>query len=453
MLREPVTWPFYRLFKLKFFKMPEVLPAEEKKPLEIVESKHLENRSSAPKKSSFLNFILQFLVIGAVFFGIGFSLGQKKIEVDKRSFIPTINVSNQLPPKDQNVDFSLFWTVFNSIPQKYFDKSAINAQKMMYGAVSGMVQSLGDPYTSFLDPDQNKAIRSEIAGSYEGVGIEIGFDKDNRMVVITPLKGTPAEKEGVLPNDVIAKIDDHDTFNMTLPRAVDLIRGQAGTSITITFVRSGVDKPIVKTIQRASINVKSVDVEYRDVKGGQVALIHVSRFGEKTDNEWDTAVTEVIGRNVKGVIVDMRNNPGGLLTSSVHLASDFVNGTVVKQEYSDGTTTSLPTDHAGRLSKIPMVVLVNGGSASAAEIFSGAIQDARRGKIVGEKTFGKGTVQDVVDLPGGSGLHVTIAKWLTPKGNSIHHLGITPDVVVTMTQDDRTAGRDPQLDEALEILK
>jgi carboxyl-terminal processing protease len=432
--------------------MSEVLPAEEKKPPEIVESKHLENHSVEPKKSSFLSFILQFLVIGAVFFAIGFSFGQKKIEIDKRSFIPTINVSNQLPPKEQTVDFSLFWTVFNTLPQKYFDKSAINAQKMMYGAISGMVQSLGDPYSSFLDPDQNKAIQSEIAGSYEGVGIEIGFDKDNRMVVITPLKNTPAEKAGVLPNDVIAKIGEKDTFNMTLPQAVDLIRGQAGTSVTITFVRSGVDKPIVKNIQRASIDVKSVDVEYKQAKIGQVAVIHVSRFGEKTDNEWDAAVSEVLSKNVKGVIVDMRNNPGGLLTSSVHLASDFVSGTVVKQEYSDGTTTSLPTDHAGRFSNIPMVVLVNGGSASAAEIFAGAIQDARRGKILGEKTFGKGTVQDVVDLSGGSGLHVTIAKWLTPKGNSIHHVGITPDVVVNMTQDDRNGGRDPQLEKALEII-
>ncbi|KKR87479.1 MAG: Carboxyl-terminal protease [Candidatus Curtissbacteria bacterium GW2011_GWA1_41_11] len=432
--------------------MPETLPAEEKKPLEPDESRSLGNHLNAPKKSSFLSFILQFLVIAAVFFAIGFSFGQKKIEVEKRSFVPVIKVSNQLPPKDQNVDFSLFWDVFNSLPQKYFDKSAINAQKMMYGAVAGMVQSLGDPYTSFLDPDQNKAIRSEIAGTYEGVGIEIGFDKDKRMVVITPLKGTPAEKEGVLPNDVIAKIGDRDTYNMTLPQAVELIRGQAGTSVTITFMRSGVDKPIVKNIQRASIDVKSVDVSYRDAKGGQVAVIRVSRFGEKTDSEWDAAVTEVIGRNVKGVIVDMRNNPGGLLTSSVHLASDFVSGTVVKQEYSDGTTTSLPTDHAGKLSKIPVVVLVNGGSASAAEIFSGALQDAKRAKIVGEKTFGKGTVQDVVDLPGGSGLHVTIAKWLTPKGNSIHHVGITPDVVVEMTQDDRNNGRDPQMEKALGII-
>lgn len=432
--------------------MPEILPAEERKPTEAIKSKHLEDYSKTPKKSSFLSFLLQFLVLAVVFFAIGFSLGQKKIEIDKRSFIPTINVSSQIPPKDQNVDFSLFWTVFNTLPQKYFDKSAIDGQKMMYGAIAGMVQSLGDPYTSFLDPDQNKAIQSEIAGSYEGVGIEIGFDKDNRMVVITPLKNTPAEKAGVLPNDIIAKIGDKDTFNMTLPQAVDLIRGQAGTSVTIAFVRSGVDKPIVKDIQRASIDVKSVDVDYKDSKIGQVAVIHVSRFGEKTDNEWDAIVDEVLSKNVKGIVVDMRNNPGGLLTSAVHLASDFVNGTVVKQEYSDGTTTSLPTDHAGRFSNIPMVVLENGGSASAAEIFAGAMQDDKRGKIVGEKTFGKGTVQDVVDFPGGSGLHVTIAKWLTPKGNSIHHVGITPDVVVNMTQEDRDAGRDPQLDKALEVI-
>ncbi len=432
--------------------MPENLPADLKNPPKEEVSKIPDIPSPRYKKPSIVNFLVQFLVVAIVFFAIGFSLGQKRIEIEKRSFIPTISVSNQLPPKDQSVDFSLFWNVFNTLPQKYFDKSAVNGQKMMYGAISGMVASLGDPYTAFLDPNQNKAIESEIAGSYEGVGIEIGFDKDNRMVVIAPLKDTPADKAGVLPGDIILKIGDKDTFGMTLPQAVDLIRGQAGTNVNLTFQRANVEKPIVRDIQRASIDVKSVDVSYKDAKIGQVAVIKVSRFGDKTNDEWDNAVTDALYKNVKGIVVDMRNNPGGLLTSSVHLASDFVQGTIVKQEYSDGSISSLPSDHAGKLMNIPVVVLVNGGSASAAEIFSGALQDAKRGKIVGVKTFGKGTVQDVVDLPGGSGLHVTIAKWLTPKGNSIHHVGITPDVVVDLTQGDRDAGKDPQLDKALEVL-
>ncbi len=433
--------------------MPENLPAESKNSSQFAEKEAPTIPTPKLKKPSFVNFVMQFAVVAAVFFAIGFSLGQKRIEVEKRSFVPTISVSNQLPPKNQNVDFSLFWNVFDTLPQKYFDKSAVNGQKMLYGAISGMVASLGDPYTAFLDPGQNKAIESEIAGSYEGVGIEIGFDKDNRMVVISPLKDTPADKAGVLPGDVILKIGDKDTFGMTLPQAVELIRGQAGTNVTLTFLRANVEKPIVRDIQRASIDVKSVDVTYKDAKIGQVAVIRVSRFGDKTDNEWDAAVSEALTKNVKAVIVDMRNNPGGLLTSSVHLASDFVQGTIVKQEYSDGSVTSLPSDHAGRLMNMPVAVLVNGGSASAAEIFSGALQDTKHGKIVGVKTFGKGTVQDVVDLPGGSGLHVTIAKWLTPKGHSIHHVGITPDVTVDLIQQDRDSGKDPQLEKALEIIK
>jgi len=432
--------------------MLENLPADPNTSLELKEKETPDTLAPKGKKPSIISFVVQFVVVAAVFFAIGFSLGQKRIEIEKRSFVPTISVSNQLPPKNQNVDFSLFWNVFDTLPQKYFDKSAVNGQKMLYGAISGMVASLGDPYTAFLDPDQNKAMESEIAGSYQGVGIEIGFDKDNRMVVIAPLKDTPADKAGVLPGDVILKIGDKDTFGMTLPQAVDLIRGQAGTSVTLSFQRANTEKPIEKQIQRASIDVKSVDATYKDAKIGKVAVIRVSRFGDKTNEEWDNAVSDAIYNNVKGVIVDMRNNPGGLLTSSVHLASDFVQGTIVKQEYSDGTVTSLPSDHAGKLMNLPVVVLVNGGSASAAEIFSGALQDAKRGKIVGEKTFGKGTVQDVVDLPGGSGLHVTIAKWLTPKGNSIQRVGITPDVTIERTQQDREAGRDPQLDKALENI-
>ncbi len=403
------------------------------------------------KQGSLVNFLIQFLVVAVLFFAIGFTLGQKKVTVKNGGIVPIINVANQAS-EVQNVDFSLFWEVFKTLPQTYYDKSSVDGQKMMYGAISGMVRSLGDPYTSFLDPKQNESVKRDLSGTYEGVGIQLGFDKEKRLVVIAPLRGTPAEREGVRAKDMILKIDERDTFDLTLPEAVDLIRGDAGTKVTLQLFREGQDEPFKKVLERAKIEVKTVEVEYRQVNGKEVAVIAVSRFGEKTDGEWDTVVGEVVSKKVGGVVVDMRNNPGGLLMSSVHLAEEFVGGVIVRQRYSDGREETLSAQRTGKLGKISLVVLVNEGSASAAEIFAGAIQDKNRGKIVGETTFGKGSVQDVVDLPGGSGLHVTIAKWLTPDGNSIHDIGITPDVVVGRSSDDIENERDPQLEKALNLL-
>lgn len=433
---------------------------EEEETRQVEEDSQIVAPSSSNSKNPLFNFFVQFAIVAILFFAIGFTAGNKKFQVDQKNAIPQINVLNQTPPGNvQNIDFSLFWQVLQTLPQKYIDKSKIDGNKILYGAISGMVQSLGDPYTVFLDPKQNQAMGDQLSGQYSGVGIQIGFDKENRLSVIAPLKGTPADRAGVLPKDLIIKIDGKDTYNMTLPAAVDLIRGPAGTKIKIVLAREGVDQPIEKDLERAQITIKSVEVTYRqslssnkDTKAGKIAVMQVTQFGDKTDSEWDSAVTDVLNQNVKGIVVDMRNNPGGLLTGAIHLASDFVGGTVVKQQFADDSIKELAADHSGRLSNIPLVVLINGGSASAAEIFSGAMQDDKRGKLVGVTSFGKGTVQDVIDLPGGSGLHVTIAKWLTPDGHSIHGVGITPDIKVDMTQDDRDKGRDPQLDKALTLF-
>lgn len=408
-------------------------------------------KESSKNKYPLFNFFAQFTLVAVIFFAIGFTFGEKKFEITKKGFVPVISVTNKLPPKEQNLDFSLFWDVFETLPQKYIDKSAFESQKLLYGAISGMVRSLGDPYTAFLDPKQNESVKSELAGSYEGIGIQIGFNKDKRMVVIAPLSGTPAKSAGVLPKDLILKIDDRETFDLTLPEAVELIRGPAGSKVKLVLQHESQDESYELEIERAKINVKSVEVEFRDQGGQKIAVMKVSRFGDKTDSEWDSAVNEVLGRQTDGVIVDMRNNPGGLLSSSIHLASEFMTGTVAQQEFADGSVVKLPADHVGKLLKMPVVVLVNSGSASAAEIFAGAIQDSKKGKIVGEKSFGKGTVQDVVDLPGGAGLHVTVAKWLTPKGNSINGSGIVPDVIIEFPSDSQ-GDLDPQLEKALEIV-
>ncbi len=206
-------------------KEPEILVSEKTDPKEII----------VPKNHSLFNFIAQFLIVAVLFGSIGFVLGQKKVSFDAKSVIPKFTVSNQTSTANQNVDFSLFWEVFNTLPSKYLDKSAVDGQKMMYGAISGMVRSLDDPYTVFLDPKQNESMKSEISGSFEGVGIQLGFNKDKRLSVIAPLKGTPAEKEGVRAKDLIVKIDDKDTMDMTLPEAVGLIRGKAGTRVKLQF--------------------------------------------------------------------------------------------------------------------------------------------------------------------------------------------------------------------------
>lgn len=406
----------------------------------------------SPKTSGITSFIIQFALVAVVFFAIGFVSGQKKIEITRRNFVPHVTVENQVPPQEQTIDFSLMWEVLETLPEKYLDKTAISGQKLLYGAISGMVRSLGDPYTAFLDPKQNEAVKAELAGSYEGVGIQIGFNKQKRLVVIAPLAGSPAQDAGLLPRDLILKIGDRETFDLTLPEAVDLIRGPAGTRVKLTLQHDDEDESYEREITRAKITVKSVEAQFKDTARGKIAVVKVSRFGETTDSEWDSAVNRLQLEGAVGVIVDMRNNPGGLLASAVHLGSEFISGTIVKQEFADGTIRELASDHRGELTSIPLVVLVNDGSASASEIFAGAMQDARRGKVVGEKTFGKGTVQDAVDLTGGSGLHVTIAKWLTPRGTSINGDGITPDVIIEQTAEDREADRDPQLEKALELI-
>lgn len=404
------------------------------------------------KKSPLPAFLIQFFFVAIVFLVIGFSLGKRNAQITNRGLIPKIIVTNQQSPQNQQLDFSLFWRVLETLPEKYLDKGAIDSQKLLYGAISGMVRSLGDPYTVFLDPKQNESIKSELSGSFEGVGIQIGFDKDKRLVVIAPLGGTPASKAGIRARDLILKIDDKGTFDMTLPEAVDLIRGPAGTQVKLVLQHALETNTYERVVERARINVSSVEVEFKG-DSGNIAHLKVSRFGEKTEAEWGEAVASVLSRKAKGIIVDVRNNPGGFLTGAIHLSSEFIKGTVVKQEFADGRIQSVGVDHKGKLLRVPLVVLVNGGSASASEIFAGAIQDNNRGKVVGEVTFGKGTVQDVVDYPGGAGLHVTIAKWLTPKGKSINGDGITPDVIIKAQEDQTDTESDPQLEKALELLK
>ncbi len=384
--------------------------------------------------------IISFIVLLAVFSG-GYYLGVQGYQAQVSKALQ-VTINRQVPP-GKNVDFSLFWQVWDTLSAKYYDKGKLVPSQMVYGAIEGMVSSLGDPYSMFLPPDQNKIVNDNLSGSLEGIGISIGY-KDGYLAVLSPLPGTPAEKAGLKAGDFIVHIKDTaknldiDSSKMALDLAVAYIRGPAGTKVTLTIVRDGNQNPIVVELTREKINVPSVVFTWVG-KNSDIADIKISTFGSETPKEWDSAVNQIVAKDgVKGIIVDLRNNGGGYLQDAVDLAGDFLKmGTTVVIQQTVDSKVELKSDRLGRLQNYKVVVLINGGSASASEILAGALRDDRGIKLIGEKSFGKGTIQDPIDIPDGSGLHVTVAKWLTPNGTWVHGVGLTPDVVITPKDTDK----------------
>lgn len=389
-------------------------------------------------------------------FLLGWQLGHKDILIKWASYKPTVSITNKEAPKDIKVDFKLFWDTWDLLSKKYIDKKALDPQKLFYGSIAGMVSSLGDPYTVFLPPEQQKLTREELNGSFDGVGIQLGFSdaKPPRLVVIAPLEGTPAKQAGIKPQDLIVKIDDKDTNGMSLPEAVRLIRGAKGTRVVLTIFREGDANTRTFTLVRDTIVVKSVEVSFKQTKKGKhVAIIKLSRFGERTKDEWTQAVSQTLQGSPAAAVLDVRNNPGGYLEGAVFIASEFLDGgEVVLQENNEGQRMAFKVDRVGKLTKIPLAVLINKGSASASEIVAGALQDRKRARLLGERSFGKGTIQEAEDLAEGTGIHITVAKWLTPNGRWVNDTqGLEPDVKIEADKEDATA--DPQLDKALELLE
>ncbi len=402
--------------------------------------------------SSFRKSILYFFLILIVFTG-GYFVGVKGYNVQVENS-KTVKVVRELPPDKSNVDFSLFWKVWDTLSTRYFDKSKINQKSMVYGAIAGMVSAVGDPYTVFLPPNDNKVVNEDLSGSFEGIGIEIGF-RGNQLTVVSPLPDSPAQKAGIKAGDFIvgikdeAKKVDRGTVGITLPDAVKIIRGGAGSKVTLLLTRDGSEKPILITVERAKLNVPSVTLAYV----GNVAHLRIIKFGGATLSEWDKAVSEIYAnKNTKGIVLDLRNNPGGYLEASVDIAGEFLKtGSVgVIEEDSNGKKTEFKTQRVGKLMQIPLVVLVNGGSASASEILAGALKDSKRAKVIGEKTFGKGSIQEPMDFGGGSGIHITIARWLTPSGFWVDEKGLTPDIEIKFDENSKV---DNQLEEAIKLLQ
>lgn len=413
--------------------------------------------------------ILTLLILSG---GVGYRLGERRISVglssERRPVIKTE------APAGTSVDFSVFWDVWGKLSRYYIDPKTIDVQKLVHGAISGMVAAVGDPYTSFFPPQENKQFKEELGGAFEGIGAQLGL-KDGRVVIVSPLKGMPAEAAGLLPNDIIVKVDDKETAGWTVDQAVKTIRGPKGTSVKLTvFTPLSTAGPRDVSIMRATITVPSVTWWVKTpgvvteilgasesagvrMSSARIAYISLSRFGDNTNLDWSNAVDAILAAQKKdgklaGLVLDLRSNPGGYLDGAVYIGSEFIpSGTIVSQVNSDGTRQDYPTERKGSLTSMPIVVLVNKGSASAAEIVAGALRDTKRAKLVGETTFGKGTVQTPFDLDGGSSVHITTGKWLLPSGESISEKGLTPDFVVSMDMG-VMASADAQLAKAIELL-
>jgi len=393
--------------------------------------------------------IIIIIVIAVLLFGGGFLVGKKlstNVQIVNRVFI------NRELGKPEQLDFSLFWKVLQTIEDKYVNSEKIDYKQLLYGAISGMTESLGDDYTVFMPPEKTDSFMKSVSGndSFEGVGMEIAI-KNKVLTVVSPIEGTPAYKAGIQAGDVILKIDDKSTEGLTSEEAVNLIRGKKGTQVTLSIIRKNLSEPKAFTITRDTINVPVIKWE---LKNNDIAYVKIYQFTGNLPSKFKDVVSQVLKSNAKKMIIDVRNNPGGYLDSAVDVASWFLpkGSVVVKEQFRNGSGDEYKSSGYNAIQNFPVVILVNKGSASASEILAGALRDIRGIKLVGEKTFGKGSVQQVETFNDDSSLKVTVAKWLTPSGISINEQGLSPDVEVQLTEDDYNNNKDPQLDKAIELL-
>ena len=402
------------------------------------------NLKSYRSYNLFLYFLVAIisLVLGWQLTALGiFGAGN----AETKSSLPILNEESR-----HGTDLDLFWTVWEKLENQYVDSDKINGETMVYGSIKGLVDSLSDPYTVFMTPDETKKFSSSLEGTLEGIGAQLTV-KDKKLIIVSPLKNSPAEKAGLLAGDIIDKIEGKPASEMTLLDAVMNIRGEKGTTVIMTIIREN-NEPFNVSIVRDSIDIESVTVEKLD---GDLVYLGVNQFNDKTNDEFGKAISELILDEPKGLIVDLRFNGGGYLDIAVELLSYLLpSGTdavLIKEKGKEDNM--LKTNGNPKLLKTPLVVLVNESSASASEILAGAIQDHQRGIIMGAKTFGKGSVQQVDTFSDGSSIRMTIAKWFTPNGRTINEVGLVPDMIVEATEEDFKNEKDPQKDAAINYLK
>jgi len=384
------------------------------------------------------------LVAGAFYFG--YQQGMKNPQT-----VIIRGVANLEEGKIEAVDFGLFWDAWRVIKDKYVESEKIDNQDFVYGAISGLLGSLKDPNSVFFPPSDAKKFNEDISGEFSGIGAEIGI-KNDQLVIIAPLKDTPAERAGLRAEDKILKIGETSTVGLIVDEAVKLIRGERGTTVVLTILRNGWEKPEEISIIRDVIQVPTIDWKMLE---GNIAYIHLYNFYEKATFLFYQTAVEIILKNPNGLILDLRDNPGGYLDAAVNLAGWFLKPgeTVVSEEFRSGEKEIFKAHGTGLFKDIPLVILINEGSASASEILAGAIRDNLGVKLIGKKSFGKGTVQELIPLKNNSVIKITIAHWRMPGGQFIEKNGLNPDYEVNLTDEDIKAGKDPQLDKAIEVLE
>jgi len=375
-----------------------------------------------------------------------------------RSIVP--NAEGLLSIKSsRNVDINLFWEVWNILEARYVEKDKVTEEEKIYGAVKGLVDSYGDQATVFLTPEETKSFNDSNSGKYfEGIGAELGYD-NGAIIIVTPLDGSPAKEAGIRAGDYILAIDDYEVKNGdNVYEIVQKIRGEAGTKVKLKVLHKGDLEPVEIDITRGEITVPSITLSYVGDKK-DVAYIDIARFTEASliewNEKWDEAVEDITSKKINKIVIDLRGNPGGYFDAGVYAADDFLDiGKIIsQQEDGKGSVQTFDSKKGGRLIGKKVIVLVDEGSASASEIFAGALQQNKVATVVGNKTYGKGTAQSIIDLSGGSSLHVTILKWLLPDGSWLNRENsITPDVIIENTKEDFIKGIDKQYNRALELI-
>jgi carboxyl-terminal processing protease len=361
----------------------------------------------------------------------------------------TDSPSESSPPLDRDELFAPFWQSWDLVHEQFVDQP-VDDEALMRGAISGMLNALGDEHSSYMDPDQYRQANIPMEGEYEGIGAWVDPDAEY-LTIVSPMPDSPAEAAGLKPGDQIIGIDGEDMTGIDGNLVIRKVLGPAGSEVTLTIQREGEEEPFDVTLERAHIIVPSVQSEMLD---GDIAYIQLFNFGDKTTRELRDALEELMAEEPAGLVLDLRNNGGGTLQSAIEVASEFIgDGVIMYEEYGDGKRDTYTAEKGGQATDIPMVVLINEGTASASEIVAGAIQDHGRGQLVGVTSFGKGSVQIWTALDNDQGaVRVTIARWLTPNGRTIHEIGLEPDLTVELTDEDIAAERDPQLDKAVELL-
>ncbi len=405
------------------------------------------NKEKIPKISY---SVIGFALVIVIFF-IGNVYGRESGKNDAlKSIAPAgvILTNTQLEP---------FWKVWNLISERYVAATTTDTQKRIWGAIQGLASSQGDPYTVFFPPEESKSFKSDITGNFEGVGMEIDV-KNKILTVVSPLKGSPAERAGIKSGDKIYKIDDKIASDLPTDQAVKLIRGPSGTKVKITVVREGLSQPKEISIQRGVIDIPTLETEIKS----DVYIIRLFSFTSQSPELFRIALRKFIESGQNKLVIDLRGNPGGYLDAAWDMASWFLPAgkTIVTEDFGgkneNHVLRSKGYDVLNKYfgsGKYKVAVLVNGGSASAAEILAGALKEQGVAKLVGTKTFGKGSVQELIPITADTSLKVTIARWLTPAGHNLSHDGLVPDYVVELTQKDIESKKDPQLDKAIEILQ